>query len=131
MVELHTWIIIAWTIGTALMAFGSAWGAVRVTQKSVENTLKELKMNVNGLTARLSQDEIDYTPRRDCREIRGDCREQQTRDNVSICAKIDEVKLLLIGMEEKRVKSKDDYYTTFTQIRERLTKIEAKLNGAV
>jgi hypothetical protein len=130
MVELHSWIIIAWTIGTALMAFGSAWGAIRVTQKSVENTLKELKLNVTSLAARLSQDEKDYMPRRDCREIRGDCREQQNRDNIHICAKIDEVKSFLISMEEKRIKSKDEYYATFTQIRERLTKIEAKLNGA-
>ena len=129
MVELHSWIIVAWSIGTALIAFGSAWGAVRVTQKSVENTLKELKMNVSGLTARLAQDEIDYTPRKDCRDIRGDCKEQQNKDNSNICAKIDEVKSFLISMEEKRVKSKDEYYATFTQIRERLTKIEAKLNG--
>jgi len=129
MVELHTWIIIAWTIGTALMAFGSAWGAVRVTQKSVENTLKELKLNVNGLQVRLSKNEKEYVLHTGCREFRVDCREQQAKENVHICSKIDEIRIFLIGMEERRVKSKDQYYETFTQIRERLTKIEAKLNG--
>ena len=70
MIELHSWIIIAWTAGTALMAFGSAWGAVRVTQKNVTTTLRELKGNVDNLQCRIGEDEKNYTSHTGCRELR-------------------------------------------------------------
>jgi hypothetical protein len=131
MVELHSWIIIAWTIGTALIAFGSAWGAVRVTQKSVAATLKELRDDMINLQFRVGEDEKNYTSRDGCRELRVDCREQQSKDNVMICSKIEEVKSLLIAMAENRIKTKDSNADKFSEIRERLAKIETSLSKAI
>jgi len=137
MIELHSWIIIAWTAGTALMAFGSAWGAVRVTQKSVENTLKELKKtlkeqqkNVDNLRTRVLQDEKDYTTRTDCHDVRGECREQQAKDNSSICAKIEEIKSSLKNKVDKELfeERMANMIRTLDRIDQRVEKI-AKSNG--
>ena len=126
MVELHGWVIIGWTIGTAFMAFGSAWGAIRVTQKNVVATLKEIKNDMSNLQIRLSVHEKNYVPHISCRELRLDCRLQQTKDNQIICVKINEVKMLLVDIIEQRTKTKDLYTEKFGDIRDRLTRIEAK-----
>jgi hypothetical protein len=130
MVELHGWVIIGWTIGTAVMAFGSAWGAIRVTQKSVVATLKEIKSDMGNLQIRISETEKNYTTQVGCRELRIDCRAQQTKENSVICHKIDEVKTLLIIMAEKQIETKDLNADRFGDIRDRLTKIEAKSREA-
>ena len=129
MVELHGWIIVGWTIGTAFMAFGSAWGAIRVTQKSIVTTLSELRSNVTSLQMRLGEDEKNYITQVSCRECRLDCRIQQSKDNSVICIKIGEVKTLLLNIEDNRAKTKDLNADKFTEIRDRLTKIESKLDS--
>jgi len=83
------------------------------------------------ITVPAGEDEKSYIPREGCRELRVDCREQQAKDNIVICNKIDEIKTFLIALAEKRNATRDSNSDKFSEIRERLAKIETNLYRAI
>lgn len=76
-------------------------------------------------------DEMEVSHRKDLYQPNGQTnyipRSEYKADQETFCNKIDEVKSLIISMDEKREDAKDNYHLWQTEVAERLGGIEAKL----
>lgn len=143
-IQLHGWILLAWSVGTMLLAAGSAWGAMKIQQRALEKRLDEqqkridkdlnaIKLDFQEMEHKLDQTHRDYLLKTDCIAIRKDCKMLRDSQETSTCKRIEEIKDMIQLMDERREtareetnKSFEKMYTAIGSLSEAVAVLQAK-----
>lgn len=84
-----------WAVLTTFLSAGSAYGAIKITQKYFLNELKELKQDRkdkwNKLDMRMSQNDRDFVTEKACIAIRQDHEKYAALESGVTCGKLDKI----------------------------------------
>ena len=127
LIEMHGYILLMWSLGTMLLAAGSAWGAMKVQQKTLEKRfdaqqkridkdLTAVRVDFREMEHKLDQTHRDYLQKTDCTAIRGDCKVLRDSQQATICKSIEELKTLMQRMDERRETARDETDDSFKKL---------------
>ena len=117
MIELTGWILAAWTIGTALLSLASAFGAVKYQQKAFEKRQDEFRQGLKCMEKRISGVEKTYMAKPDCKNEQIGCAVQRDYHEATLIQKLDDLKLFIKDIDQKREKTKSDLRNQLIEIK--------------
>jgi len=96
------WIMALWSIGTALLAAGAAWGAVRATQAQFRDSLTKMQITVRNLSDRVQNIDKEHVSHDQCHMKQGDCLDNHRSWQTSVTTQLTDLKTMVAVMDEKR-----------------------------
>jgi hypothetical protein len=123
-IEIHSWVIIAWTLLTAFASAGSAFGAIKWQQRTMRETIVNLSESLQKTKDRLHHDEFSYRQTKDCESIRTDCIERTKQV-------LGEIKELIHNMDCKRETARKEHEAALRELRDEVIALKtiASRNG--
>ena len=94
--------MVFWSLGTALLAAGAAWGAVRATQKQFKESLVTTQTTVKELNKTVQKIDKAFVSHDQCHVKQGDCLNNHRVWQASVSTQLGELKSLVSLLDQKR-----------------------------